>query len=388
MNEKTFYVAEDVLAREYRRVVLVTGFFDMLHSGHVYFLTEAAKLGDLYVCLGNDKNLLLQKNKKPICSENERLFIIKSLRCVKDAMISTKTGCTDFEEAIIKFKPDLFLINDDGNTEEKKKICEKYNIEYRVLLKRGLNPRSSTMMKEKNYMPYSLCLAGGGLDQVYFNSLISGYDITVSLEPIYNFKERSGMATSTRNKAIRLWGSLPEGDEEHIVQILFSYDNLPGTKTFSGTQDSIGICMKGINAAFYKNSLWQNKIIKIRDEKIYDWLEKVIYLVELKPRKKNYNLFKNSKITKDNAKLLSKSSKLCMTALKEMNTKKLGKALTMSCNAYSNAFPESMPNYVKKIINNYKDILGYKLNGAGGGGYLIIVSEKPIENGIRIKIRR
>jgi len=40
-------------------------------------------------------------------------------------------------------------------------------------------------------------------------------------------------------------------------------------------------------------------------------------------------------------------------------------------------------------INLYKDkCIGYKISGAGGGGYLILVSDKEIKNSVRIKIRR
>jgi galactokinase/mevalonate kinase-like predicted kinase len=41
------------------------------------------------------------------------------------------------------------------------------------------------------------------------------------------------------------------------------------------------------------------------------------------------------------------------------------------------------------IINNYKNTaLGWKLSGAGGGGYLIFVSDKPMRGAMKIKIRR
>jgi galactokinase/mevalonate kinase-like predicted kinase len=52
-------------------------------------------------------------------------------------------------------------------------------------------------------------------------------------------------------------------------------------------------------------------------------------------------------------------------------------------------FPNMLDEATAQIIEQYKNKgLGYKLSGAGGGGYLIIVNDQPIENGIQIKIRR
>ena len=52
-------------------------------------------------------------------------------------------------------------------------------------------------------------------------------------------------------------------------------------------------------------------------------------------------------------------------------------------------FPLMKSNTVRDTIEMYKDrALGWKLAGAGGGGYLVLVSEKPVENAIKIRIRR
>ena len=52
-------------------------------------------------------------------------------------------------------------------------------------------------------------------------------------------------------------------------------------------------------------------------------------------------------------------------------------------------FPHMMNEAVAEMIEQYQDrALGWKLSGAGGGGYLILVADQPIENAIRIIIRR
>jgi galactokinase/mevalonate kinase-like predicted kinase len=52
-------------------------------------------------------------------------------------------------------------------------------------------------------------------------------------------------------------------------------------------------------------------------------------------------------------------------------------------------FPNMMCDDISHVIDKYKNsACGWKLSGAGGGGYLIFVSQKPMKGAIQIKIRR
>jgi galactokinase/mevalonate kinase-like predicted kinase len=52
-------------------------------------------------------------------------------------------------------------------------------------------------------------------------------------------------------------------------------------------------------------------------------------------------------------------------------------------------FPNMMNPTVARLIERYRDqALGWKLSGAGGGGYLILVANEPIENAVRVVARR
>lgn len=48
--------------------IMVSGCFDLLHSGHVAFLKEASNFGDLHVCIGNDENVFQLKGRYPVNS--------------------------------------------------------------------------------------------------------------------------------------------------------------------------------------------------------------------------------------------------------------------------------------------------------------------------------
>ena len=157
---------------EARKKVFVSGCFDMLHSGHIAFLEEAASFGDLYVGLGSDKTIFELKGRKTVCSENERLYMLKALRCVKDAWISKGSGMLDFLDEMITLLPDIFFVNSDGDSEIKREICQKHNIEYIVSQRiphQNLEKRSTTELRKHCNITYRLDVAGGWLDHLDVN---------------------------------------------------------------------------------------------------------------------------------------------------------------------------------------------------------------------------
>ena len=245
--------------------VFVSGCYDMLHSGHVAFFEEAAIQGDLYVGIGSDATIAGLKARRTINSEKERLYMVKSLKAVKDAWINSGSGLMDFENEVRALKPDIFFVNEDGYTPDKQRFCKELGIEL-VVSKRiphkGLPARSTTALRKECRIPFRLDLAGGWLDQPFVSKYYPGPVITISIEPDIEFNDRSGMSSSTRAKAIDLWQTdIPEGDKEKLAHTLFCVENPPGTKYVSGSQDSIGIVFPGVNKLEYgKGAYWPEKI--------------------------------------------------------------------------------------------------------------------------------
>ena len=104
--------------------VFVSGCYDLLHSGHVEFFRQASAYGDLYVGIGSDATILDYKHHKTVYSEQERLFMVKSIRYVKDAFINAGNGVMDFVPTVDFLHPDILVVNEDGGSEEKKRFCE------------------------------------------------------------------------------------------------------------------------------------------------------------------------------------------------------------------------------------------------------------------------
>ena len=197
------------------------------------------------------------------------------------------------------------------------------------------------------------------------------------------------MSSSTRNKAKEIWNNnLPDDNPEQLAKLLFCYDNPPGTTEVSGSQDALGIVMPGLNYLYYDKNYWPTNIINIRNQSILDWLEDKIHLIPLTPRESNYNVLENTDITIEKAKNLSEAAERCWKSILEKDVENFGFYLKKSFEAQISMFPNMVDEHIMEKINNLStDVLGYKISGAGGGGYLIVISDSYIENAIKIKIR-
>jgi cytidyltransferase-like protein len=131
--------------------VIVTGCFDWLHSGHIRFFEQASAYGDLYVSVGNDANIRgLKGEGHPSLPEDARSYMVGAIRFVRQAFVAAGFGWLDVETEIDRVKPDIYLVNQDGDRPEKQAFCNMHGLEY-VVLKRlpkdGLPSRQSTKLR-------------------------------------------------------------------------------------------------------------------------------------------------------------------------------------------------------------------------------------------------
>ena len=389
--------------------VFVSGCYDLLHSGHVEFFRQASQYGDLYVGIGSDATILEYKHHKTVYSEQERLFMVKAIRYVKDAFINAGSGIMDFIPTVDALKPDILVVNADGDKKEKRQFCKERGIEY-VVLERvphydpstGSGPlpaRSSTDLKKvESRIPTRLDLAGTWIDQPYVSCFAPGWAITISLEPNFEVRERCGLSTSTRNVIKRIWPyQLPNMDPETLARLVFCFENHPEREDgiISGAQDAIGICVPGLCRHYYDNHFWPEKIETCNDESILQWLENHLIMIPMEPRKPGCSVVEGKDITELKVQALAKAADDCWNAIMNKDLQAFADAYRDSFNAQTAMFPAMIQGCVQSYIDAYKDkVLAYKMPGAGGGGYLACVVEdaenfvKEHKEIIRITIRR
>lgn len=118
------------------RKVLVFGTFDNLHEGHLYFLSEAKKFGDLYVSVSSDESALQRKGRQPIHNVKERMEAIKDLGIISGINEGDKT--LNNWTAIKEFKPDIIAVGFDqyGLKTALADIAGKFGFDIKVISKK------------------------------------------------------------------------------------------------------------------------------------------------------------------------------------------------------------------------------------------------------------
>ena len=404
--------------------VFVSGCYDLLHSGHIEFFIQASRYGDLYVGIGSDETYLEYKHRKPMFPQEERLFMVKSIKYVKDAYINAGRGVIDYVPTLDIVKPDIFVVNAEGGSEEKRRICEERGIQY-VELERtpheGLQARSSSSLKAAlgkddsavaayEGIPTRLDLAGTWIDQPYVSCYHPGWAITISIEPSFEVRDRCGLSTSTRKMIQKIWPvKLPKMDPEMLARLVFCFENNPEREDdhISGAQDSIGICVPGLARHYYDKNFWPVKIENTVDEMTLRFLEEHLVMIPMEPRRPGCSVVEGKDINEEKVTALAAAADACWDAIIRHDLDAFAAAYLASFKAQTAMFPGMVnPSIngriceeasVQPYIDRYSalpEVLAWKMPGAGGGGYLVLVVKdaktfaQERKEAIEIHIRR
>ena len=142
-NPKLFTLEQAVAARERlraagRKVVLTNGVFDLLHTGHLFYLQQARALGDaLFIALNSDASVKALKGPlRPVMNEEQRAYALAALSCIDGIVIFREPRLTAEIQAL---RPDVYCKAGDYT-------LEKLNPQERAALE--------TVGAQINFMPF------------------------------------------------------------------------------------------------------------------------------------------------------------------------------------------------------------------------------------------
>jgi hypothetical protein len=248
-------------------------------------------------------------------------------------------------------------------------------------------------------IPYRLALAGGWIDQPFisrYNLDPPGSMVVVSLQPLFPFMERAGMASSTRRTAFRLWGNaLPMADPARLMHDLYAAENCEHSDP-SGSQDMAGLVYPGISRLDYdhhvEEGIFPAHIASCCDPCIAAWLESVIHLLPINQRPAGYNPLGVQNLDPAWVRRLGQTGKDCYDSILERDLLGLGAALNDCMLCWGSLLPHTvshplLPADLPDLLLAYQECHPGAMYSGCGGGYLIVVSDQEVPGSFRVKIR-
>jgi len=119
------------------RVVLTGGCFDILHIGHVRFLSEAKKMGDFLVVLleSDEKVKKLKGESRPIFIQQERAEMLSAIESVDlVVLLPMIENDSDYLNLVMEIKPDIIAVTEnDPRIDKKRSQAKKVGGKVRVI---------------------------------------------------------------------------------------------------------------------------------------------------------------------------------------------------------------------------------------------------------------
>jgi hypothetical protein len=248
-------------------------------------------------------------------------------------------------------------------------------------------------------IPYRMALAGGWIDQPFVSKLNPappGSMVVVGLEPIFRYMDRCGMATSTREVALKLWNdALPDRDPGELMRELYTAENR-GRPEPSGSQDMAGLIYPGINRLDYdygfERGIFPMHVESNNDPKVVRWLEDVVQMVPVAQRPENYSPLGEKHLDPEWVRRLGQSGKRCFDAILAKDIKELGDSVNECMKSWEALLPHTVRHPaitvdLMGILDYYQSRYAGAMYSGCGGGYLYVVSKEPVPGSIRVKVR-
>lgn len=248
-------------------------------------------------------------------------------------------------------------------------------------------------------IPYRMAFAGGWIDQPFVsmhNPTPPGSMVVVGIEPTFRCMDRSGMATSTREVARKLWNDvLPKQDPRELVRILYNAEN-QGKAAPSGSQDMAGLIIPGISRLDYdftcEGGYFPAHIETNNDPAVARWLERVIHMLPIAPRPYPYSPLDEKNLDREWTRRLGQSGKDCYAAILAKDASALGASMNECMCCWEAILPCTVRHPaisvdLAGILNYYQSRYAGAMYSGCGGGYLYVVSEELVPGSFQVQVR-
>ncbi len=249
------------------------------------------------------------------------------------------------------------------------------------------------------HIPYRLALAGGWIDQPFVSRLNPnppGSMVVVAIEPTFRAMDRAGLATGTRHVATKLWkGHLPKRPPAELVRELYEAEN-KGKAEPSGSQDMIGLIYPGINRLDYdfaaNGGVFPAHIESLKSVRVARWLERVLHVLPIAPRPEGYNPLEEKHLAPRWVSRLGQSGKDCFDTIRRMDLVALGASMNECMKCWETLLPGTVRHRtltvdLKALLRAYQAQYPGAMYSGCGGGYLFVLSDKPVPGAFKVNIR-
>ena len=249
-------------------------------------------------------------------------------------------------------------------------------------------------------IPYRMAFAGGWIDQPFISKLNPeppGSMVVVGVEPTFRFMERAGMATGTRTAALKIWrNGVPAGDRAELVKALYAAENV-GRAEPSGSQDMVGLIYPGITRIDYdanhEGGIFPVHVETNADPDVIDWLERVIHLLPIEPRPDGYNPLGGLNLDRETIGELGQTGKDCFDSIVRKDLRGLAGSMNRCMRCWERLLPATVRHPTLRVdlptvLRYYQDRYPGAMYSGCGGGYLYVVSEKPVPGAFQVRVRR
>jgi hypothetical protein len=195
---------------------------------------------------------------------------------------------------------------------------------------------------------------------------------------------------------MKLWrGKLPNRPLDELVRELYETEN-KGKAEPSGSQDMIGLIYPGVNRLDYdyevKGGVFPSHIESCNRPKVARWLSGILHLIPIGPRPEGYNPLGIKNLDPKWVARLGKSGKDCYDAIVRMDAEALGESFNLNMKCWETLLPHvvrhpSLRLDLMPLLKAYQKQYPGAMYSGCGGGYLIVVSEKPVPGAFKVNVR-